>query len=199
MIDRRSLILGAAAAFAAEVSSAAVEHDAQAIVDSFASARSMAGSFVQFSPGGDVSEGSFSIERPGKARFDFDDPSPLQVISDGRSVAVGNRKLRTWDLYPLSKTPLKLLLDTKISLADRRVARVDGKNDLISVTLADPELFGNARAIVMFDARTYDLRQWTVVDAQRRETSVVVHGIRTGLDFPPSTFRIPYGEIRKLK
>lgn len=202
LITRRNFMLGsasAAATFAAAPSFAASSHDAQAIVDRFTSAPTMTGRFVQFSPKGEMTEGTFSIRRPGNVRFDYDEPSALQVIADGRSVAVGNRKLRTWDLYPLSKTPLKLLLDTRIDLRDRRVTKVSGQDNLVAVTLADPKLFDKAYVQVMFDERTYELRQWTVVDSARKETSVVVHDVRTGIDLPASTFRIPYGEIRTLK
>lgn len=139
------------------------------------------------------------LERPGKVRFDYDDPSPQRLVADGRSVAVGNRKLGTWDLYPLAKTPLKLLLASRISLSDRRVREVSGQTGLVSVTLADPNLFGNATVEVMFDRKSGELRQWTVTDAQKKQTSVVVYDIRTGLSFQSSDFRIPYSEIRTLK
>lgn len=201
MIGRRSFVFGAATGALAFASgrTLAAAHDAQAIIDRFTSARTMSGRFVQIGPRGDMTEGSFSIERPGNVRFDFDEPSAMQVLADGRSVAVGNRKLRTWDLYPLSKTPLKLMLDTRIDLTDRRVTSITGRDALVSITLADPKLFNNAYVNVMFDANSYDLRQWTVVDGQKKETSVVVHDVRTGMRFPPATFRIPYSEIRKLK
>ena len=70
----------------------------------------MQGEFVQFGPRGEQTGGKFFIQRPGKLRFNYDDPSPMRVIADGKNVAIGNTKLKTWDLYPLSKTPLSLLL-----------------------------------------------------------------------------------------
>src|SRR4051794_38996320 len=129
MIGRRQFSLGlvgfAAAAFAsraafADTGSAA----AQKIADHFSSVKTMKGEFVQFGPRGEQTGGKFFIERPGKLRFNFEDPSPIRVIADGKNVAIGNMKLKTWDLYPLSKTPLSLLLADKIDLGNQMVRNV---------------------------------------------------------------------------
>jgi len=200
MPSRRSVLAGAlAAALLPARAFSAVPRDAQAVVDRFTAARTMTGRFIQLAHDGSQAEGTFKIGRPGKARFDYLPPSALKMIADGRSVALANGKLKTWDLYPLSKTPLKLLLAERVTLADRLVRSVEGEDGLLSVRLADPDLFGNAFVDVMFDRETGDLRQWTVTDNTRRETSVVVYDVRTGEKFPPSTFRIPYSEIRTLK
>jgi hypothetical protein len=103
---------------------AAVPSAAQKIADHFSSVKSMTGEFVQFGPKGEQSGGKFFLERPGKIRFNYDGASNFKVISDGRSVIILNKKLNTSDLYPLSKTPLKLLLDTKIDLSGDRVKSV---------------------------------------------------------------------------
>ena len=46
---------------------------------------------------------SFSSQRPGKIRFNYEAPSAYKVISDGKSVVIDNKKLNTMDLYPLSR------------------------------------------------------------------------------------------------
>ena len=99
-----------AAQAAARGSTTGGSRTAQAIADHFSGVTTMQGEFVQFGPRGEQTGGKFYIQRPGKLRFNYDNPSPIRVISDGRNVAVGNLKLKTWSLYPLSKTPLSLLL-----------------------------------------------------------------------------------------
>lgn len=198
--SRRSFLAGAIAAAVVPARAAAGPvNDAQAIVDRFTAAGTMSGRFMQFGPDGSQTEGKFMIERPGRARFDYSPPSHLKMIADGRTVAVWNGKLKTWDLYPLSKTPLKMLLGERVPLADRRVRSINGEDGLVSIRLADPDLFGNAFVDVIFDRNTGDLRQWTVTDSAGRETAVVVFDVMKGVKFPPSAFRIPYSEIRTLK
>src|SRR6266702_88785 len=45
-------------------------------------------------------KGDFYIQKPGKLRFEYDDPSPIAVVADGSSLVVRDRKLATQDVYP---------------------------------------------------------------------------------------------------
>ncbi|WP_040692447.1 outer membrane lipoprotein carrier protein LolA [Pseudaminobacter salicylatoxidans] len=176
--------------------------EAQKIADHFASVRTMAGEFVQFGPRGEQTGGKFYIERPGKIRFDYDGSSRFQVVSDGQSVVLDNRKMNTVDLYPLSKTPLKLLLDTHIDLSGDKVRSVKQDDDLTTIQLADKSVFGNSRITMMFDPKTYELRQWTITDAQGKDTTVMVFNVREGVQLDASLFKIDYRrniEVNKRK
>jgi outer membrane lipoprotein-sorting protein len=168
---------------------------AQAIADHFASTKTMQGAFAQFGPRGDQTSGRFFIERPGKLRFNYDDPSPMRVIADGNNVAVGNAQLKTWDIYPLSKTPLTLLLASKIDLSAQMVRSVKAEADLTTIVLGSRSIFGDSTITMMFDSKTYDLRQWTVTDNQGKDTSVIVNNVKTNVAFDESVFRVPYSDI----
>src|ERR1700691_4249386 len=76
----------------------------------------MKGSFVQLGPDGQIDEGVFYIEKPGRMRFEYHAPNPLLIVSDGDTVAVQNRRLNTVDHYPLFSTPLSLILSDDLNL-----------------------------------------------------------------------------------
>ena len=76
----------------------------------------MSGSFAQMGADGRRAGGTFYLQKPGKVRFDYNPPSPIELIADGSSVVVRDRKLATQDLYPLSQTPLRFLLADHIDL-----------------------------------------------------------------------------------
>lgn len=164
---------------------------AQQIANHFSSVKTMAGDFVQIGPAGQQSSGKFFIERPGKIRFNYDASSPLKVISNGRSVAIGNTKLGTWQIYPLSKTPLKLLLSEHIDLTGGMVKSVKEAPDLITIVLGDHSMFGDSTITMMFDPATYDLKQWTITDAQGKQTTVMVYNVKTGVQLASNLFTIP--------
>lgn len=164
---------------------------AQKIADHFSSVKTMQGEFVQFGPRGEQTGGKFYIERPGKLRFNYDEPSPMRVIADGRSVVIGNQKLKTWDVYPLSKTPLSLLLADSIDLSADMVRKVKEDPDLTTIVLGNRSFFGDSLITMMFDTKTYDLRQWTITDAQGKETSVIILNVQTGMSFDDRVFRMP--------
>ncbi|MBA3448506.1 MAG: outer membrane lipoprotein carrier protein LolA [Pseudaminobacter sp.] len=171
---------------------AAASEAAQKIADHFAGVRTMTGEFVQFGPRGEQTGGKFYIQRPGKIRFNYDGSSGFKVISDGESVILDNKKLNTVDLYPLSKTPLKLLLDERIDLSGNKVKSVKEEADLTTIQLADKSVFGNSRITMMFDPKTYDLRQWTITDAQGKDTTVMIFNVQQGVKFDQGIFEIDY-------
>jgi outer membrane lipoprotein-sorting protein len=177
---------------------AAVPPAAQKIADHFSSVKSMSGEFVQFGPNNQQTGGKFFLERPGKIRFNYEGKSNFRVISDGKSVVILNQRLKTSDLYPLSKTPLKLLLDTKIDLSGGRVKAIKEESDLTTIQLADKSVFGNSKITMMFDPKSYDLRQWTITDAQGKDTTVMIYNTKEGVSFPADTFAIDYKANREL-
>jgi len=191
------LPLQALAQTAAAAQPVAASAAAQKIADHFSGVKSMMGEFVQFGPRGEQTGGKFFIQRPGKLRFNYDDPSPMRVISDGKNVVLGNLKLKTWDLYPLSKTPLSLLLADKIDLANKMVRDVKEETDLTTIVLGDKSIFGDSTITLMFDPKTYDLRQWTITDIQNKDTSVMIFNVQTGVNFDDKVFNIDYEAVRR--
>ncbi|RCW25782.1 outer membrane lipoprotein-sorting protein [Ciceribacter lividus] len=203
--ERRAFLVGAAAlltAAALPLPALAVTNAsdaAQKIADHFSSVKTMMGEFVQFGPRGEQTGGKFFIERPGKLRFNYEKPSPMRVISDGKNVVIGNTKLKTWDLYPLSKTPLSLLLSNRIDLGHQMVRDVKEESDLTTIVLGDRTVFGDSTITLMFDPKTFDLRQWTITDAQAKDTTVMIFNVKTGTAFDPSVFEIPYSDVHSQK
>ena len=153
--------------------------------------RLMEGEFVQFGPNGEQSEGVFFLNRPGKIRFHFRPPARLDVIADGRSVAVKDGRTQTQDLYPLSKTPLRYLLADRIDLTSPDLVNaVQAEADTISVVIVERSALVDGKLTMIFDRRTYELKQWVVTDAQGLDTSVAIFSTATGRPQDPNLFRI---------
>ncbi|SEB55476.1 Outer membrane lipoprotein-sorting protein [Nitratireductor aquibiodomus] len=188
----------AMAAFSLAPIAAQAAQSADQIAAHFSSVRTMMGEFVQFGPRGEQTGGKFYIERPGKIRFDYEEPSGFRVTSDGSSVVIMNKKLNTADLYPLSKTPLKLLLDERIDLSGDKVQTVREDNDLTTIKMSDKSVFGNSTITMMFDTNSYDLRQWTITDAQGKDTTVMIFNVQQGVTFDPSVFKIDYRRVDEM-
>jgi outer membrane lipoprotein-sorting protein len=196
-----SAMAGILAAYTVVPAMAAAEQaasgSAQKIADHFSSVRTMVGEFVQFGPKGEQTGGKFYIQRPGKIRFNYDPPSNFKVIADGSSVVINNPRLKTWDLYPLSKTPLKMLLGDRIDLSGGEVKSVKEEDDMTTIQLADKSVFGNSTMTMMFDPKTYQLRQWTITDAQGKDTTVMIFNVQEDVAVDPSVFKIDYSKATK--
>lgn len=176
---------------------ARAQEAAQKLADHFSSVKTMTGEFIQFGPNGEQTGGKFFIDRPGKLRFNYEEPSAVRVIADGKAVVIGNRKLKTWDLYPLDKTPLKLLLSERIDLSGDTVRAVTEDPDLTTIILGNKSVFGDSTISLMFDPKTFELRQWTIRDAQGKDTSVMIFNVQTGVRFAKNVFEVPYAEVHK--
>jgi outer membrane lipoprotein-sorting protein len=154
----------------------------------------LTGKFVQVGPDGKRTEGEFYLQKPGKIRFEYDPPSPIELIADGQSVVVRDRKLATQDLYPLSQTPLRFLLSSKIDLLrDTNLVAVYADDVFITVVIEEKQVvLGTNRLMIMFGAKDMQLRQWTVTDPQGYDTTVAVYNLDTTKKLDPSLFKIDY-------
>ncbi len=156
--------------------------------------QNVSGNFVQVGPDGSKSTGDFYIQKPGKVRFEYDDPSPIAIIADGTTVVVRDRKLATQDNYPLSQTPLRFLLSDRIDLLrDTNLVNVSADDVFISVTIEEKQpLVGTSRLTLMIGAKDNQLKQWTVTDPQGYDTTVAVYNLNTSRKLDPSMFKIDF-------
>ena len=154
----------------------------------------LSGNFVQVGPDGSKTKGDFFIQKPGKVRFEYDQPSPIAMISDGSSLAVRDRKLATQDIYPLSQTPLRYLLADKIDLMrDTNVVAVTADDLYISVIIEERNVVvGTSRLMLMLGVKDNQLKQWTVTDPQGYDTTVAVYNLDTVKKPDPGLFKIDF-------
>ncbi|GJE52600.1 Outer-membrane lipoprotein carrier protein [Methylobacterium tardum] len=155
----------------------------------------LTGSFMQIGADGRRIGGKLTLAKPGRLRFDYDQPSPLEVVADGTSVAVRDRKLNTQDLYFITQTPLKFLLREKIDLA-RDLTVTDVANDPggVRISLEDRATLGGTSKIqLFFDADVKTLSQWRITDPQGYLTTVTLSNLQKGKSVDGSLFFINYG------
>jgi outer membrane lipoprotein-sorting protein len=156
--------------------------------------QTLQGNFIQHASNGRRLEGRIYIQRPGKMRFEYEPPTTTEVIADGTSVAVRDKRLATQDLYSIGQTPLKFLVREKMDLAREgtlKGASVDG--DLLTVRLEDRStLGGTSRITLKFDLVANELRQWVVVDPQGYETAISLYNLDTRRRPDPQNFVIDY-------
>jgi outer membrane lipoprotein-sorting protein len=156
--------------------------------------QTMVGNFVQVGPDGRRVDGTFSIQKPGKVRFQYNPPSPIDIIADGSSVVVRDRSLETADFYPLSQTPLRYLLSDRIDLMkDTNVVNVTADDMFVSITIEEKQaLVGTSRLMLMVGAKDGQLKQWTVTDPQGYDTTVAVYNLDTSKKIDPGMFKIDF-------
>src|ERR1700704_3239587 len=158
------------------------------------SVQQLVGNFVQVGPDGSRVKGEFYIQKPGKTRLEYDPPSPVEIVADGQSVVVRDRKLATQDLYPLSQTPLRFLLSERIDLAkDTNIVGVRADDVFVTIIIEERQaLIGTSRLMMMVGAKDFQLKQWTITDPQGYDTTVAVSNLDANKRPDPGLFRIDY-------
>jgi outer membrane lipoprotein-sorting protein len=154
----------------------------------------MSGNFVQVGADGRRASGQFYIQKPGKVRFEYEPPSPIDIVADGSSVVVRDRKLATQDLYPLSQTPLRYLLTDRIDLLrDTNVIAINADEVYVTIVIEEKQAaIGTSRLMMMFGAKDLQLKQWVVTDPQGFETTIAVSNLDSVRRPDPSLFKIDY-------
>ena len=153
------------------------------------------GDFLQTGPDNETSKGKFLVQRPGQLRFDYAKPSMLQIVSDGRFVAVQDLDLKTSDTYPIASTPLRLVLGADVDLTrDGRILAFQDLGDRLALTLEDRtgEAAGQIRLI--FSKEDASLLEWIITDPQGLNTKIEVANLEPVEKFDPSLFKVG-GEI----
>ena len=158
--------------------------------------------FTQINPDGTISTGRLFLRRPGRARFEYDPPEDALVMAGGGQVAIfdGKSNLGRAEQYPLSRTPLSIILESNVDLARRNMVvghTFDGT--ATTVVAQDPENPQYGHIELNFTDNPMALRQWVVVDGSGARTTIILNNMTTGANLAASLFNITLEEQRRQR
>ena len=158
-------------------------------LNSFTTAES---AFTQINADGSRSNGTIYIRRPGRARFEYAAPDDSLVMAGGGQVAIFDPKSNNPpEQFPLTRTPLNLILAAKVDLGRAKmVVGYEGDDTSTSVVAQDPANPEYGTIQLIFTPNPVTLKQWIITDGGGGQTTVVLGGLIMGGTFPPSYFNI---------
>jgi len=149
------------------------------------------GTFTQINSDESVSTGTIYMHRPGRVRFEYDDDN-LLVMAGGQQVAIFDGRSNTRpEQYPLSETPLNLILARNVDL--ERSGMVIGHEfdgTATRVLAQDPDRPEVGTIELVFTDSPVELRQWVITDNTGAETTVVLGNLSEGGRMSPGLFSI---------
>lgn len=174
-----TLLTAAALCVASAVSATAQQLSLNEISGYLNQMQSATGSFTQINGDGTISTGTVYIKRPGKVRFEYNPPEEALVMANSGQVVVFDNKLGGQpNSYPLSQTPLSIILARNVNLGQAGMVRghsYDGTATI--VTAQDPQRPEYGSIQLKFTANPIELRQWIIDDGQGGKTTVVLGGL----------------------
>ncbi|MCP5083814.1 MAG: hypothetical protein GY948_19175 [Alphaproteobacteria bacterium] len=153
--------------------------------------KTLTGQFVQVGPRGNISNGTFYISKPGKMRFEYNPPSPYLIVSDGTWVVIMNRKNKRTDHYPLSSTPLQLVLSKNVDLMKQaRILGVKTEDGSIKLTLAAKNKAVPGKLTLTYSEERSEIQEWAVIDGEGRRTTISLSEMSSGGNHAASLFKV---------
>ncbi|MBV7265349.1 outer membrane lipoprotein carrier protein LolA [Erythrobacter sp. WH131] len=153
----------------------------------------MRANFSQTDRAGNVANGTMTLKRPGKIRFDYGKDADLLVVSNGRSLYMVDYEVRQVERWPIRKSPLGALLDPSRDMKKYGKLNPTGNPDVLSIEVRDPDRpeFGVINLIFVRNSSApggLELTHWVALDAQNYRTTVRLSNHRYGMTVAESAF-----------
>lgn len=146
--------------------------------------------FLQVASTGAMTQGTLSLKRPGRMRFEYDAPSPILLVSNGTWLVFQDNELEQTTHVPLGSTPLSVLVEDPVDLeTDIEVLDVRRNPGIIRLLMRmrnDPEA---GLVQMVFSHSPLALRQWVITDAQGVEVKVALLETRRGMALKNDLFK----------
>lgn len=197
-LSRRAALFGLAAALFPTLARALVR---PAVLDAAAQAdvarvqaylngiRTMESRFTQVSDDGGVAYGTIYLSRPSKMRIVYDPPVPILIVATEGQLYYYDSKLQQVSRTYTSDTPAWFLLRDPIALGgDITVTAFNRSADTLRLTLVETKNSDLGQVTVVLTDQPLELRQWTVVDAQRKQVTVTLQNPRFDTPLDPNLF-----------
>jgi outer membrane lipoprotein-sorting protein len=182
------LLLIAAPALAASEADTAALRKAESYLNGITSLQAR---FVQVDYDGKTHEGDLYISRPGKMRLVYDPPTPIVMVADGKFLIYVDTEMKNVSHIDLDDSPAGLLLKKDLSFNDPSVKLLGVKQGTgtVEITASMAKDPAAGKLTMVFSDAPFELRQWRVLDAQRKEVVVTLDNVRTGVKLDPKLFR----------
>lgn len=145
--------------------------------------------FVQQTSDGQVYNGQFWLQRPGRLRFEYAQPVNNFVVADGAFIHFWDAKMKQATDAPIGQTLADFILKDRIKFdKDVVVTKITRQSGLLTVSLVQASDPGAGTLTLIFDNQPLQLRQWATTDATGRISNVTLVNPTTGDKFDPRLF-----------
>lgn len=185
-----SLFLVAGAALAQSGTQTGAQPGVAELEKYFNSLRTLQGRFVQTNPSGQIVQGTLSIRRPGRMRFEYDPPSQLKIVADGTQVTLWDPQTRDFGQWPIGWTAASFLVKDPFVLSGdlsvESMARSNGELEVAVVQTRKPQ---EGKVVVRLAENPLTLKGWAIVDNRGNRVTVTLSELKTGLQLADSLFK----------
>ncbi|MBU74090.1 MAG: hypothetical protein CMM73_00040 [Rhodospirillaceae bacterium] len=152
----------------------------------------MKANFIQVASDGSSASGEIHLRRPYQMKIIYDLEEPLILQTTRIWLHVDRPEEQTLTSYPISETPLSLLLKKQVQLrSDNFSTRTRTANGVISILLSKETGEAAGELTLEFTEKPFELRKWTIRDAADISTTVTLQNMRFGHSYENKFFAAP--------
>ena len=155
----------------------------------FDNIRTMRADFIQVASDGTSATGELHLRRPHRMKVIYDLEEPLILLTTPVWLHVDRPNDRTVTSYPISETPLSLILREKVVLQSPEFTTTHVVEDGITrITLKRDVGEAAGELTLEFTNQPFELRRWTIRDAADVATTVTLQNMRFGHSYENKFF-----------
>ena len=133
--------------------------------------RNLRGNFTQIDYVGNISKGFFWINDKGEIAFHYKAPSEVIIIYKNGKIFFKEKKKDKFRNFPVTNNPILGLIEEESNIEDYLTSAIIDNN--IGKIFISSNKNNNRNSLeVIFDYPKPILRQWKIIDHQRKETNV---------------------------
>ncbi len=144
--------------------------------------------FILKDSNGTKLSGIFSLSRPGRLRFDYNEVDDF-IVADGYFIYFYDAQMNEQTNAPIGQTLADFLLRKNLKLSgDVTVTDVTKRNGMTAITLVQTEEPGSGSLQLFFSDVPFQLTRWIVRDATGGVTEILLKNMKRGVSFKSGTF-----------
>lgn len=140
--------------------------------------KSFDSNFIQINSNGDNLSGNIKLSKPNLLRIEYNPPINRLIISDGKKLAIINKKQKTINFYNINQLPIKILLDDKFKINNHKIKKFEKKEGIIIIELRVMDESNISNVELIFESSPLNLKKWVIRDFQGYQTEMYLTNTR---------------------
>ena len=145
----------------------------------------------QWDVNGAYKQGKLYLEKPGKLRLNYNAPSSLVILADGKTLFFADRKSGDLSYMPIQDSPASILLQPNLDIQNNfSISEFSFDAEFITLILKRKgnEDIGSLKLTFQRFKDRIILTQWIVIDAQNKKTIVKLSNLQDVKSFDQELF-----------
>lgn len=140
--------------------------------------KSFDSNFIQINSNGDNLSGNIKLSKPNLLRIEYSSPINRLIVSDGKKLAIINKKQKTINFYNINQLPVKILLDDEFKINNQKIKKFEKKEGIIIIELTDIDESNISSVELIFESSPLNLKKWIIRDFQGYQTEMYLTNTR---------------------